>query len=95
MADPGSAKEKTVSPGGLRPLLGFALVALLTAAIAVEAYYIFVLRHTIDSQTEELRDLSIQVQSSKSESNELRKELSSMKKLAGEKNNGNTTDGQH
>lgn len=80
---------------GLHLLVRFLLVAMLAAAVAAEAYYIGVLRDTIDRQTEELRNLSIQLQSSKNESTDLREELSSMKKLAGEKKDGNTTDGQN
>ena len=80
---------------GLHLLIRFLIVALLAAAVAVEAYYISVLRDTIDRQTEELRNLSMQLQSSKNESTDLREELSSVKKLAGEKKDGNTTDGQH
>jgi len=80
---------------GLHLLIRFLLVALLVAAVAVEAYYIGVLRDTIDRQTEELRNLSTQLESSKNESTDLREELSSVKKLAGEKKDGNTTDGQH
>jgi hypothetical protein len=80
----------------LHVLARFLLVALLAAVVAVEAYYIAVLREKIDGQTEELRGLSMQLQSSKNESTELREELSSIKKLAGgEKKDGNTTDGQH
>jgi hypothetical protein len=84
-----------VQRNGLRPLAGLVLVVLLAAAIALETYYLLVLRERIDAQTEELRSLSIQLQSSKGESVQLREELSSMKKLAGEKKDGNTTDGQH
>jgi len=80
---------------GLHLLIRFLLVAMLAAAVAAEAYYIGVLRDTIDRQTEELRNLSMRLQSSKNESTDLREELSSVKKLAGEKKDGNTTDGQH
>lgn len=86
---------KSISRAGLRPLLGFVLVILLIAAVAAEAYYISVLRHRIDEQTEEVRSLSMRLQSSKSAGSELREELSSMKKMSGEKNDGNTADGQH
>ncbi len=81
--------------GRLHLFVRFLLIALLAAALAVEAHYIFVLRDKIDRQTEELRSLSMQLQSSKKESTDLREELSSVKKLAGEKKDGNTTDGQH
>ncbi len=81
--------------GRLHLLVRFLLVALLAAAVAVEAYYIAELRDKIDRQTEELKVLSMQLQSSKNESTDLREELSSVKKLAGEKKDGNTTDGQN
>ncbi len=75
----------------LRLLLGIMLMA----AVAVEGYYIFVLRDRIDRQTEELRNISMQLQASKNQSGDLREELSSIKKMAGERKDGNTADGQH
>jgi methylthioribose-1-phosphate isomerase len=71
------------------------LAALVITIVAVEGYYIVVLRDKIERQTEELKNISIQLQSSRNESTDLSEELSSMKKIAGEKNNGNTADRQH
>ena len=76
-------------------MLKLLLVLVLVAAVAVEGYYIFVLRDKIERQTEELRTITIQLQSSKNESTDLREELSSTKKMAGEGKDGNTADGQH
>jgi Tfp pilus assembly protein PilO len=91
--------NKELAPGrsseGTRIALKLLLVLLLMAAVAVEGYYIFVLRDKIETQTEELRTISIKLQSSKNESTDLREELSSMKKMAGEGKDGNTADGQH
>jgi Tfp pilus assembly protein PilO len=83
------------SPDGSRIALRLLLVLLLMAAVAFEGYYIFVLRDKIERQTEELRTISIQLQSSKNESTDLREELSSIKKMAGEGKEANTADGQH
>ncbi len=95
MTRDGGSNLEFAQGGRLHILARFLLVALLAAVVAVEAYYIALLREKIDRQTEELRGLSMQLQSSKNESTELREELSSIKKLAGEKKDGNTTDGQH
>jgi hypothetical protein len=71
------------------------LAAIVMTIVAVEAYYIVVLRDKIERQSEELRSISIQLQSTKNERADLSEELSSMKKMTGEKNNGNTGDRQH
>jgi hypothetical protein len=71
------------------------LVLLLMAVVALEGYYIFVLQDKVERQSEELRNISIKLQSSKNESADLREELSSIKKMAGEGKDGNTADGQH
>jgi hypothetical protein len=95
MAEFGRTSEENISGGGQRSLFGFVLVVLLIAAITVEGYYIYALRNTIDAQTEELWSLSVRLQSSKRESTELHKELSSMKKFEGGKRDGNTAEGQY
>jgi hypothetical protein len=87
--------EKQGTGGGLRILLRLVVVLLLVAAVAVEAYYISVIRKTIAFETEEIRNLSAQLQSSKDKRAELSRELSSMNKMGGEKKDGNTSDGQH
>jgi hypothetical protein len=78
-----------------RLVLKLLLVLLLMAVVAAEGYYILVLQDKVDRQTEELRNISIKLQSSKNESADLREELSSIKKMAGEGKDGNTVDGQH
>jgi Tfp pilus assembly protein PilO len=82
-------------PDGARIALRLLLVLVLIAAVVVEGYYIFVLQDKIERQSEQLRTISIQLQSSKSESTDLHEELSSMKKMAGEGKDGNTANGQH
>lgn len=86
---PGRSADRT------RLVLKLLLILLLMAAVAVEGYYMLVLQDKVDRQTEELRNISIKLQSSKNESANLREELSSMKKMAGEGKDGNTADGQH
>lgn len=70
----------------------FLVILFLTAAVLVEGYYIFVLRDTIDKQTEDLKNISMQLQSLKNERAGLHEELSSIKKLAGDDKDGNTPD---
>ena len=81
--------------GWIRTALNISLVLVLIGSVVVEGYYIYILRDKIEKQTEELRDISIKLQSSKSESTDLREELSSIKKIAGERKDGNTAEGQH
>ena len=78
-------RAKTVS-GALRYLA----VAALLAALCFEGYYIFLLRATIKKQTEDLRNISVQLQLLKSERETLSEEISSAKKHAGETDDGNT-----
>jgi len=66
------------------------VVAALLAALCFEGYYIFSLRSTIKKQTEELMNISVQLQLLKSERETLSEEISSARKQAGEKNDGNT-----
>lgn len=68
----------------------YLVVAALLAALCVEGYYIIVFRATIKKQTEDLRNISVQLQLLKSEHETLRQEVSSAGKYAGEKDNGNT-----
>lgn len=69
----------------------FLIVAALLAALCFEGYYIYLLRATIKKQTEDLRTISVQLQLLKSERETLSEEISSAKKQAGEKNDGNTS----
>lgn len=96
--DPVSFSQESVQgkpAGWTRTARNIFLLLILIAALAAEGYYIFVLRDKIEKQTEELRDISIQLQSSKNESADLREELSSIKKMAGERKDGDTAEGQH
>lgn len=67
----------------------YLVVAALLAALCFEGYYIFLLRTTIKKQTEDLRNISVQLQLLKSERETLSEEISSARKQAGEKNDGN------
>ena len=69
----------------------YLIVAALLAALCFEGYYIFLLRATIRKQTEDLRNISVQLQLLKSERETLSEEISSARKHAGEKDNGNTS----
>jgi len=70
--------------------LRYLAVAALLAALCFEGYYIFLLRTTIKQQTEDLRNISVQLQLLKSERETLNDELSSARKQAGESDDGNT-----
>ncbi len=95
MAECGAESSGWRSSDGTRLVLRLLLILLLVAAVAAEGYYILLLRDKVDKQTEELRNISIKLQSSKDESADLREELSSIKKLAGERKDGNTAEGQN
>ncbi len=68
------------------------IIFFLLAALCIEGYYIFVLRDTIEKQTDDLKNISIQMQSLKNERIKLHEELSSIKKSTGDKgdDHGNT-----
>jgi hypothetical protein len=68
----------------------YLVVAALLAALCFEGYYIFLLRATIKKQTEDLGNISVQLQLLKSERETLSEEISSARKQAGEIDNGNT-----
>lgn len=68
----------------------YLVVGALLAALCFEGYYIFLLRKTIRKQTEDLRNISVQLQLLKSERETLHEEISSAKKHTGEKDDGNT-----
>ncbi len=79
----------------IRGLLRTIVVLILLAAVCLEGYYIFILRDKMETQTEEMKNISIQLQLLKQEKENLREELSSIKKLAGEDRNGHTTERKH
>jgi cell division protein FtsB len=75
----------------VRRVLRYLVTIALLAGLCIEAYYIFVLRETIQRQTEDMRSISMQLQLLKSERERLNEEISSTKKRAGEEDNGDTT----
>jgi hypothetical protein len=83
-----SAGNVTSGQRGLlrRNVLGLFLIFFLVTAVCMEAYAIFVLRDTIEKQADELKNISIQLQSMKTERVNLHEELSSIKKSTS--NNG-------
>ncbi len=89
----GFAQDEVKGPraGTVLTAVRFLAVAALLAALCFEGYYIFSLRATIKRQTEDLRNISVQLQLLKSERESLNDELSSAKKQAGEKDDGDTS----
>lgn len=77
-----------------RPIVAavrYLIVAALLAALCFEGYYIVMLRATIKKQTEDLRNISVQLQLLKSEREALSEEISAARKHAGEEHDGNAT----
>jgi uncharacterized protein YlxW (UPF0749 family) len=74
------------------PLVRILLVLFLLAVVAAEEYSILALRDKIAKQSEELNNISVQLQTLKNERATLGRELSSMKKLAGDKKDGTTSE---
>jgi predicted Holliday junction resolvase-like endonuclease len=72
------------------PILKYLIVAALAVIVLFEGYYIFMLREKISRQTEDLKDISVQLQLLKRERDVLNEEVSSARKKAGEDNNGDT-----
>jgi hypothetical protein len=70
------------------------VIFFLLAGLCFEGYYIFVLRAKIEKQAEELKNISIQLQSLNNERINLREELSSIKKSTNDHgdDHGNTAD---
>ncbi len=95
VAECGEEYSSRRSADGTNLVRKLLLILLLLAAVAAEGYYILVLQDKVERQAEELRNISIKLQSSKNESADLREELSSIKKMAGEGKDGNTAEGQH
>lgn len=56
----------------------------LLAALVLETYYIFLLRARVSARSDELRSISMQLETLKSERSELHQELSSIKYAARE-----------
>jgi len=67
------------------------LALLLSSLVVAEGYYIFILRDKIDKQTEEIKNVSMQLQQLKLERGNLSEELSSITKpTTGEEKDGDT-----
>ncbi len=73
-----------------RRALRYLVIIMLFVAVCFEGYYIFVLRATVKRQTEDLRNISIQLQMMKSERERLSEEIFSAKEKSGEGNYGDT-----
>jgi hypothetical protein len=84
-------EAKEVRAKAIVAAVRYLVVGALLAALCFEGYYIFSLRATIKKQTEDLRNISVQLQLLKSERETLNEEISSAKKRAGEKDDGNTS----
>lgn len=82
-------KEVRINAAG--STVRYLIVAALLAALCLEGYYIVMLRATIKKQTEDLRNISVQLQLLRSERETLSEEISAARKQAGENNDGNTT----
>jgi hypothetical protein len=76
------------SPGISRAAIRCLAIAALLVTVFAEGYYIMALRDTIKKQTEDLRDISVQIQILNSEHERLIEEISATEKKAGEKDNG-------
>ncbi|GAB4483955.1 MAG: hypothetical protein OHK006_06770 [Thermodesulfovibrionales bacterium] len=70
-------------------------IALLIAAVLLEGYYIMVLRQRVSSSSEELKNISVQLQNLKLEREKLYEDFSAARKSAGERQHELTTEGQH
>jgi len=90
--DSSQKKDRSVLISGIRKGIRLLFILLLATVVFIEGYYIFVLRDKINKQTEELKNISLQLQFLKNERDNLHEELSSVKKSAGESQNGNTTE---
>jgi len=75
---------------GARRIARLFVIVGLIAAVVAEGYLITVLRDRIDKQTEDLRTVSLRLQSLKNERDNLHDQLSSIKKSSGGGNDGNT-----
>lgn len=81
-----------VEGGLLRRVLRFLALGFLLGLVVFETYYIFLLRERFSARSEELKSMSMQLQSLKNERGELHEELSSIKYSAREDADGNPSD---
>ena len=68
------------------------LIFLLVFAVITEGYYIYLLQDKIEKRNDELKNISVQLQLLKNESEELKASLSSADKTTGATGNGNTAE---
>lgn len=91
---PDRSKKESSKNSGLnlrQTVIRLFLVLLLSSIVIAEGYYIFTLRVKIDKQTEEIKNVSMQLQQLKLERGNLSEELSSIKKpTTGEEKDGAT-----
>ncbi len=73
-------------------IVRYVALAALVAVVCLEGYYIIMLRDVIRQQSEDLRNISVQLQLLKSEREQLNEEISSVKEKTGDKDNGNISD---
>ena len=74
----------------MKSAVRYLVIAALIAVVCLEGYYIFVLRGTIRRQTEDLRNISVQLQLLKSERESLNEEISSVRNRSEEEGHGDT-----
>lgn len=68
------------------------VVIFLIAVILVEGYYISLLRNTMGKQSEEARNISLELQTLRNERDRLQEELSRLNDADGENDDGHTAD---
>ncbi len=71
------------------------LTGALIAAVLAEGYYIFLLNGKIEEREEELKKISVQIQTLKNERDTLHGELSAIKKSMEARRDGNTSERGH
>ncbi len=67
----------------------FVALCFLLTLVVCETYYVFLLRERFSLRSEEVKNISMQLQSLRNESAALHEELSSIKSAAGEDADGN------
>jgi uncharacterized small protein (DUF1192 family) len=78
-----------------RSVVRMLLILLLLAVVAVEEYSVITLRHRIAVQREELKRISVELQTLKNRRTALGEELASMKKITGDRKDGTTPPGNN
>jgi hypothetical protein len=83
-------EAKGMNRGGMQVIGRYLAVAALLAVVCLEGYYIMVLRDRIQRQTEDLRNISIQLQLLKGERDSLNEEISAVRDRAELGDHGDT-----